>query len=379
MQVLVVGGTFDKERGKASGLINKLSDALICELRNYKDSSIDIRNGGNYDELLNIMESTPNYDVIFWMANVDNSLPKIRDVKEYAPHSLLVTSKRNDRDENGVKKYDMEELVQRALSVKANLCIEFSKNDLGKFDMLVFDPLGCLWYEGEDIEKVASSLINRLIYLNGVTRKGTIRKDDYKFNIEFDNVDREFLDLVHEYGESFHTIMGLPSNVTRFVGNCSLRFKSPTRCMNGFPAIRKGNIILMSRRNVDKKGISEKDFVPVFEEGDKLLYQGENKPSVDTPVQIRLFENLPNIDYIIHGHCYVTGEIPKTLGAVPCGAIEEISEVLSLIDRDYKDRNLDSYIINLKGHGCLLMCSKKSLDKIKNIEFEARPLPEKMF
>lgn len=40
-------------------------------------------------------------------------------------------------------------------------------------------------------------------------------------------------------------------------------------------------------------------FVPTYLSEYKVYYCGENKPSVDTPIQLRLYEKLPNINYMI--------------------------------------------------------------------------------
>ena len=165
--------------------------------------------------------------------------------------------------------------------------------------------------------------------------------------------------------------MCLPDHVDRFVGNASLRFKEPTRCMNGFPAIRKDNLVLMSRRNVDKTGISEKDFVPCFLNNDENVeYFGENKPSVDSPVQLRVFREYPNIDYILHGHVYIKNA-PFTSMPIPCGAVEEINEIIANVPKD-----TDFAVLNLKGHGCLIMSSAENLDRMNDVIFEVRKLPE---
>jgi len=172
--------------------------------------------------------------------------------------------------------------------------------------------------------------------------------------------------------------MCLPAEVKRFVGNASLRFKSATRCMSGFPAIRRDDYILISRRNVDKTGISEKDFVPCYlDEDGRVAFVGENKPSVDAPVQLRLFNALPNIDYILHGHCYIKGA-PMTSMAIPCGAVEEVDETLATLAKQYKTLEGTFYVLNLKGHGCLIMANSDKLDVMKDVEFYVRPMPEYM-
>ena len=51
---------------------------------------------------------------------------------------------------------------------------------------------------------------------------------------------------------------------------------------------------------------------------------------MDTPVQVRLYKTIPHINYIVHGHVYVKGA-PFTKEAIPCGALEEVDEIMELI------------------------------------------------
>ena len=370
-KILIVGGTFDRSQGKPSGLISKLSK-YITDLT--KDYITDVINGGNIEELKKYLERTPEYKFVFWFANVNNDEEKIRDVKSVAPHSLLITSKRNDFIDDNKQKYDFEELLQRTLAIKANLCFEFCKIGEKVFNIKVFDPLGCVWYNGTNIESAVKATIDRLQYLASVTRKPSINTTNVP-DVIFNDKDKEFLEFVKTSAETFHKIMCLPPDIKRFVGNASLRFKTPTRCMNGFPAIRKNDYVLMSKRNVNKIGITEKDFVPCFlNDNGEVMYGGDNKPSVDSPVQLVLFNKLPNIDYILHGHCYIENA-PMTNKAVPCGAVEEVNEIMNIIEND---NDGTFFTINLKGHGCLIMANTTELDRMKSVKFKVRTLPEFM-
>jgi ribulose-5-phosphate 4-epimerase/fuculose-1-phosphate aldolase len=330
----------------------------------------------------------------------DNSLPKIRDVKEVAPHAMLVTSKRNDDD-----KCSLMELTQRALTVKANMFFEFKKydynNDDGNahklFHINVFDPLGNHWYDGLDIDDAVVATMKRLSYLISVTRQKTIKSEISKSDVMsafFKNVcenakrsekevkipdEQEFVDVVRKHAETFYQIFNPGKDVKRFLGNASLRPTiniDSTRCMRGMPSFKKGNMIFVSQRNIDKQFIDLDHFVPCYMENGKLYYCGDKKPSVDAPIQIRLYEALHNINYIIHSHCYINGAI-STNKPIPCGAIEEVDEVLRLIDNTYGLRNLDYYAINLKGHGSLLMAKDVSL--MHDVEYVGRKMPEIMF
>ena len=415
-KILVVGGTFNEEYtnnsdnksgyvgvitendsnksievnslhhtyGKSSSVVTKLIKAFIAY-------SIVIRfhNGGKYSDLCVVITTTPNYDLVFWFANVDNSLPKIRDVKEIAPKVMLITSKRNDNN-----KYTTMEIVQRALATKSNLIFEFSKtNDL--FNIRVLDPLGCMWYDGLDIDEAVIKTMHRLSYLRSITRQSTnksntskelvlawyfdqFKQEQYKSDKEITIPDeQEFIELVKNYAVRFQEILKPGPNVERFLGNASMRPNPPQvgRCSKGMLSFRANGYIFVSQRNIDKQFIDINHFVPCYLENDKVYYCGDNKPSVDTPIQLRLYELLPNINYMIHAHVYMK-DAPFTELAIPCGAIEEVSEIKSTIKKYYNDFNGTRYVLNLKGHGSIIMGN--SIDDITNIQYYGRPMPEKL-
>ena len=63
---------------------------------------------------------------------------------------------------------------------------------------------------------------------------------------------------------------------------------------------------------------------------------------------------------------------------MPCGALEEISEIENLIKVNFNnDYTKDLYLINLKGHGSIMMSSYAS--QLENISIIGRELPERMF
>jgi len=157
IKFLIVGGTFDKEGGHPSGLINK----IINEFSSMNNIYIIPYNGGNYDELVKIQENLlPQVDVVLWWANVPNDLPKVRDVKEFNFKVISVTSKRNDDN-----KYSFQEILQRMLHQKANLNVIFEKQENNMFKFSLVDPLGNMFYTGNDIKLLANKLVNRAIFL----------------------------------------------------------------------------------------------------------------------------------------------------------------------------------------------------------------------
>lgn len=160
MTILIVGGTWNRKfnnitesYGQPSSLITKLANALTAY------GLVDVYNGGRYDKLEDIIESTHAYDVVFWWANVDNSLPKIRNVKEIAPYTMLINSKRDDED-----KYSFQELIERSLAAKANLTWKFKKIADKTFETTIFDPLGSVWFNGTDFDAAIKACMDRLVF-----------------------------------------------------------------------------------------------------------------------------------------------------------------------------------------------------------------------
>ena len=329
-----------------------------------KDNNVLVYNGGSYKQLSTIVACLSNYDVIFWFAETeDNSFMHGASIKEYAPKSILISSVQNEN-----KKYSLEDLLQTVLSTKSNLCFELTQKDT--LTIKVFDPLGCVWYEGTNLSTAVQSTLNRAKFLMSLTRKPSVPvSEDLEQSIEFTADDMQFMKFVKSSATRFHELMYAPICQKDIRG---LQFRTPTRCMSGFPSIRKDNLVLISRRNVDKSGITENDFVPCILKGENVEYFGNNKPSIDSPIQTRLFKALPNIDYILHGHVYIKNA-PITDVVYPCGALEEVDEILKKADT-----SSDFVTINLRGHGCLVMTSKEKLKKLRKIQYIVRPIPEHM-
>lgn len=369
-KILFVGGNWDLNGGKESKIVNEFAKYL---------PDATIYNGGNYDDLNKILESSINYSVVIWWANVPNHLPKIRNVKDINYKTMLVSSKRNVDN-----KYSFQDLLQRSFALKSNLTIEFiKKNDL--YSMKLFDPLGNVWYEGTNVKECSLELMDRLNFIKSITRDSTVSSEEsigalawffnmfkekmYKSDINpIVPVKNVFLNLVKEYASKFAEVTFETKDVKRFLGNASFR------CPKGFPSFREGKYIFVSKRNVNKEFIGIDEFVPVYLENGKVYYCGDNKPSVDTPIQVRLYKLLPNINYMIHSHCYIAGA-PFTKKSLPCGAIEEVTEILELLEKEYdNDLNKDFYLINLEGHGSIMMSN--SPEQLMNIDMISRKLPE---
>ena len=372
-RILFVGGNWDLNGGRKSKIVEEFAKYL---------PNVTVYNGGNFNNLNDILESCVNYDIVLWWANVSNDLPKIRNVKDINYKAMLVSSKRNVDG-----KYSFQDLLQRSFSLKSNLTIQFSMID-DKYYMRLFDPLGNMWYEGFSIKLCSKILIERLNFIRSITRESTVSNEEnvgalaWFFNMFKDEmyesndnpfvpIKEEFLEIVRNYAYKFAAATFETKDVKRFLGNASFR------CPKGFPSFRDGKYIFVSKRNVNKEFIGIKEFVPVYLEDGKLFYCGDNKPSVDSPIQVRLYSLLSNINYIIHSHCYVENA-PYTDVALPCGALEEVDEIKKVIKKYYdNDYNKDFYVVNLLGHGSIMMSNKAS--QLKNIRMVGRKLPEKMY
>ena len=80
---------------------------------------------------------------------------------------------------------------------------------------------------------------------------------------------------------------------------------------------------------------------------------------------------------MLHSHCYLQTADVTTTKAIPCGAIEEVDEILSCIDDQIGDRTKTEYTVNILGHGSIVMC--KDLFGFDDLLYVERQLPEKMF
>lgn len=357
MKVLLVGGTFDDNGGKTSGIISKISSYM----KQHEDvESIVTLNGGYVDEIVKEYEEGENItksDVVMWFANVPNNFEKNRDLKKKYKKIMLVTSKRNFGE------YSFSYLVNHALGLKSNLMIEFSKGKENKFNGRLLDPLGTVWHDyDDDFKGIVGSLVKRLNTLINITRKRTnYREEDVDFQVEDD-----FLNVVKKSSNKFHDLIKPVDGVTRFLGNSSFR------CRHGFPSFRDQGYIFVTRRNIDKRDLGKEGFVPV-KRGDngEVNYFSEHKPSVDTPIQLSLYEYYKGVNYMLHSHVYIEDAL-FTNEAIPCGGLEEVDEIISL----YPDESTTNVAINLIGHGSLILA--ETVEDLRGLasNYYSRPMPE---
>lgn len=361
MKIVAVGGTWNADGGRPSKVFARLARG-IAEALAAPDDHVHVANGGPIELLA---APTADTDVLIWMPDVPNDHPKLIDqIKQSHPRVILVGSKRLDgRD------ITLVDVLNRMLHAKMNLGLVIDKQG-DRFRGRVFDPLGNVFAEGQDFEVLGRALAERARFLRSMHRVGSVSIGPIKpEHIEDQQaIPPTFIDFVRGAATIFDRLVPRPKQVTRFLGNAAFR------CSYGFPALRLRKRIYVSPRNIDKGVIGPESFVPVepFRPFDpQVLYYGKVQPSVDTPVDLLLFDRYPSINFLIHGHVYIK-DAPFTVDPIPCGAIEEFEAI-------YEAVGVWSgpwFCVNLRGHGCILGWHACPTAKPEAHLFYARPTEE---
>jgi hypothetical protein len=348
MSCLIVGGTFNEEGGKSSKIVSEMA----------KNLSWNVVNGGSLKVLHSI--KFEQYKTVLWMPNLNNDLEKmLPEIKKRHETLTLISSKRVVEQD-----YTQADIIGRLLKTKSNLGIMITQDEALIYKFQLLDPLGNHWITTTSIPELCQAIKSRLSTLSSLTRW---RSHQVQENIPVE-IEEKFLEVIKQYGNEFSKHVNA-FNPNRLLGNAS------TRCAKGFPAQRQGEYIAVSKRNVDKETISSEDFVAVKEghldenSNNGILYYNDQKPSVDTAIQLRAFGFYKNVNYMLHGHVYVE-DAPFTLHKIPCGYVEEFEEIKSL----FPDENASNFTVNLKGHGCIIMA--QDLEYFSTLKLISRTFPE---
>jgi hypothetical protein len=349
-RLVVVGGTWNQNGGSPSKLVHQLGSQAA-----QKDFDLTVRNGGYVSELRELLNDLVGAESVIWMPNVSNDVADkvLPDIKKRFPRLVLVQSKRIVE-----KSYDDTEVIGRLLATHSALGVTVRRKETGRLEFAVLDPLGNEYARSEEFSLVANRLLDRIEFiLSGRRVRSTCVGPARLFTIS-----ERFLQSVTRWGARFSELMD-QVRTERFLGNAATR----TRCESGFPATKQGGRIFVSRRNIDKRDIGPGGFVEVQKAQDgSVEYYGDAKPSVDTPIQLALFEHYTAARFIIHGHCYLDTRY-STAEKIPCGDVREVDEIVSVVPQD-----IENFGINLLGHGCLLVGN--DLD-VLDAEFVASPRP----
>lgn len=337
--IIYVGGSFDDYGGRFSKIAHAVFKGIDLPGSHYI-------NGGCFKDLEEIVREVKGYDLIYWFADIPNDKPKlVGKIKQLNKKCVLITSKRNIDD-----KYSLQDILYKALGVKSNLLVEFTQ-DHGRYHGRVIDPLGNVFLNfNDDFKLIGRILGKRAKELSTYTR---VSSRSVGKNLEVPD-EKGFFEAIKHYAGVFHDLIhSHPKATNRFFGNASFM---------------EANVVFVSRRNIDKRFIGKEGFVAVKPELPVQFY-GSTKPSVDTPIQVRLYQHYPKIKYLLHSHAYVKNA-PFTKNLVPCGALEEADEILGL----FPDKDTINFAVNLRGHGSLLLVS--GVNNLENINYYARTMPE---
>lgn len=323
MKTIVVGGNFG-ETPKASSVALKLSEQL----------NSDLINGGSINELRTASLLTA-YDLIIWATNVDNEVEKIYPIKKTGAVLICTKAMREDRN--------FGDAVSRIFKMQANAVIAIDLTKPFHFDLI--DALGNNWCSTSYIDVLAVKIQELYAWSKSSIRiKSTsvkqltthLRNESQITNDTFDRL----CDIVKIVADKVENERG-----GRYFGNVS------TRCAKMFPSIRdtdNNDLIAVSARNTSKDRLTSEDFVFAKLNDNEVFYDGDRKPSVDTPVQLHLYKKFKHINFMIHGHAYIQ-DVPFTNHYYPCGDLREVEAIVNSID----DQSI-AFCVNLKNHGFLI-------------------------
>jgi hypothetical protein len=342
-EVAIVGGTWDEDGGRPSGLVAKLADEFRAN---------QVYNGGNINDLTTDLRSFP---LVIWMPNISNGEAKAYPQK--GTGNVLVCSK--------VMRpaYTKADSVSRIFAMQANAVIEVRRAaGSGKFVLGLRDAMANWWAEpATSIASLVQGIIELYWWTKGSLRIWSSRIDKRDGDVQ------QLMELTSKVADRVENSIG-----ERYFGNVS------TRCQSMFPGVRSVGRIFISPRNVDKRRIEVEDMVlvegsldpePLYTGPVAVRYWGPRKPSVDAPVQVYLFRAHPEINFMIHGHAKVKGA-RTTDDYFPCGDMREAYAVEGLIAAGLAHHHCGA--INLRNHGFLLYSKtiEGMAELVENLEIE---------
>lgn len=332
---MIIGGNFDQTGGKPSSIVAQLSSEL----------NVPSLNGGTFIQLATHQNLTEELNI--WMPNISNDIQKIYPIKNTG--STLICSKvlREGRF--------ISDAVARIFMMHANAVIAIKPNTPlpGRFTFVLVDALGNVWVETRSINILAQRILDFHNWSRSMQRARSIHCGE--LDLESNSLDElcKINSKLADRVENCSVQEALSTQGVRYFGNCS------TRCASLFPSIKTETQIFVSKRNIDKRRLTPEDMVQAFLNGEAVNYRSQknDKPSVDTPIQLHLYTKLPAINCMIHGHAYVKNA-PYTDEYFPCGDLREIDSTLKVLKNQ-------TMCINLKNHGFLAV--GKSLKELEEM------------
>ena len=359
LQVLFISGNWNNEEGRSSKYMGIVSDFVTKKVTGH----VDVYNGGNLNDLKNIMEEkVPTSDVVFWFPNIPSELRDyVKNPKDYNPSCTLINYKRND---NNRLSYD--DLRSLAIANKADLTCEVFKDDTGRYQMRIFDSNDNIISNfTQSTGKSMTDLISRIYILRSLAYSKLIYTGE---SIEIKNPN--FKDIARKYME-FGDVLSKKLNnsyIKRHLGEIAFRGHIDS-------TTKSNDIIFVSERHVRREDLTDSDFskfVAVRLLSNKINYYGEAKPCFNCSTYIRILSHLPKVNYIFFSNFYIK-DAKYTEKLLPSQSVQEVQELINIIDaKNYEN----DFAINLVGCGSMIFLSTlDELDKYYEL-LELRKLPE---
>jgi hypothetical protein len=388
-KIIVVGGPFSQNVDPVMKLVpsgsGKLASAIADEFeKNFTVERIGNFSSGQPNDIFSLETRIKGFssDAVIFFPHLPNFLvecpsegkiriaenevgcltirraPKlVALVKKYHPGCLLVPFKLADKDTSVV------EIVKWMLELHAGLAVYSRLEEKNYF--YIIDALGNRTKVTRDV--LPEALVEKVNRILSGTRRSSCRIGDKVPDVPLLGQLTEFS---RKMRPAFSQIIEKNVASGRWPGNFSFR------CTHGFLSVRDSSGFVITKRDVDKTGLTEKDFVWVRLDlhDDKLIYSGApgTKPSVDAPVHRLIYKKLPWVKVIVHGHLQVSGEFVhgEPLPLWPCGAENEADDIMQAVPKDVTP---SLWIANVTGHGFVALIGdsdpKNALDTLSALNF----------
>jgi hypothetical protein len=280
----------------------------------------------------------------------------VQRIKQFHPETLLVPFKLADVDMSRV------DIVRWMLELHSALAVYSRLGDSRQY--YVIDALAN--EVAVTKAELPTALVETVSHFLQAKRRRSVWKGDYALEVP---VLPAFVAFSRKMQPAFAQIIERNVASGRWPGNFSFR------CTHGFLSARAQRGFAITRRNVSKEGLTTKDFVWVSLEleNEALVYYGEEgaKPSIDAPVHRLIYDKLPWVQSIVHGHVQVAGAVcyPIPLPRWPCGAENEGEDILAVAPT----QDTELWVANVQGHGFVALLGgtdpRNALDELSKIKF----------
>lgn len=351
-RVLFLTGSWSEhaENAVPSRIMQKLAgEILTSKPPKISFRRFDLVNGG--DLLFLLRQNLDDYDIVFWLPDAnENTEAPICEIKMQYPNIILVASV-----DNRNKRYSEKELISISRKLNADIVIEMSEMeyDASYTNFRLYDSMGFISYRSNNISWLANQIMALLNQYLSANKTKMYRLPDGKYSNINVNICGKIDDLP-EYLDSIKEIAG-----TANIKSCSARFENDATSA------------FMSDSDTDMSMIDASDLKYVTREHRKdgkniCRYTGSKLPAPDCPVHLSLYEEFPNIRFITHSHDYAETSDITVHTFSSCEFTNIIDDILRKIKKN--SRAETSYIINLKGHGSIIMSSSPCA--IKEVAFK---------